>query len=318
MLYRKIGKTNVECSCVALGTWELAGNVWGSVEEQQAVNTIHAALDCGITLVDTAASYGAGRSETIVGKALQGRREQAVLSTKGGAHYNPAINDMDHDLSAAAIRRDVDESLSRLKTDYIDVFFFHYPDPKTPISESIGTMEELRKEGKIRAIGLSNYTKEEMAEAMKYGTVDCAQFRYSMLTRENDELVRFCQEKQIGVFSYASLAGGMLSGVYKTAPTFAEGDRRTFFYPFLKEPAFSSYRKVVDVVEETAAKYGISTADASVQWVIAQKGMTAALVGTKNEMRARKNAHALDTLLPNECFAKFDEAYHAVFGGTEA
>ena len=314
MLYRKIGKTEIECSCVALGTWELAGNVWGAVDEQEAVKIIHAALDSGITLVDTAASYGAGRSENIVGEALKGRRDKVVLSTKGGAHFNPAINNMDHDLSAAAIRHDVDESLSRLKTDYIDLFFFHYPDPNTPIAESIGTMEELRKEGKIRMIGLSNYSQEELAEAMQYGTIDCAQFRYSMLTRENENLDKFCDETKVGVLSYASLAGGMLSGAYKTEPTFAEGDRRTFFYPFLKEPEFSRCRKLVDVVEAAAAQHGISTADAAIQWVIAQSGMTSALVGTKNEARARRNAQAFDTLLPAECFAKFDETYHQIFG----
>ena len=142
-----------------------------AVDEQEAVKIIHAALDSGITLVDTAASYGAGRSENIVGEALKGRRDKVVLSTKGGAHFNPAINNMDHDLSAAAIRHDVDESLSRLKTDYIDLFFFHYPDPNTPIAESIGTMEELRKEGKIRMIGLSNYWADVFTGCILAGAV---------------------------------------------------------------------------------------------------------------------------------------------------
>lgn len=314
MLYREIGKSGISCSCVALGTWELAGNVWGAVEEASAVETIHAAIDSGITLVDTAASYGAGRSELIVGQALKGIRDKVVLSTKGGAHFNPAKNAMDHDLTPKAVRHDVEESLSRLGTDYIDLFFFHYPDPDTPIADSIGEMELLRKEGKIRMIGLSNYTQAEMAEAMRYGTIDCAQFRFSMLTRENEALVKFCGENGIGVLSYASLAGGMLSGAYQTEPTFAEGDRRTFFYPFLKEPAFSRCRRLVDVVEETAQAHGIATADAAIQWVLAQKGMTAALVGTKNAGRAKRNAHALDTLLPDEAFAKFDEAYHRIFG----
>lgn len=314
MLYREIGTTGISCSCVALGTWELAGNVWGAVEEADAVETIRAAVDSGITLVDTAASYGAGRSERIVGQALAGIRDKVVLSTKGGAHFNPAKNDMDHDLRPEAVRHDVEESLQRLQTDYIDLFFFHYPDPSTPIADSIGEMERLRKEGKIRMIGLSNFSQEQMAEAMRYGTIDCAQFRFSMLTRENEELVRFCRDHQIGVLSYASLAGGMLTGVYKTEPVFPAGDRRTFFYPFLKEPEFSRCRQLVDVVEETARAHGISTADAAIQWVLAQQGMTSALVGTKNTERAKKNAHALDTLLSATELAKFDETYHRIFG----
>jgi len=313
MQYREIGKTGITCSCVALGTWELAGNVWGAVEERGAVETIRAAIDNGITLVDTAASYGAGRSELLVGEALKGIRDKVVLSTKGGAHFNPAKNAMDHDLTPAAVRHDVEESLSRLKTDYIDLFFFHYPDPGTPIADSIGEMERLRTEGKIRMIGLSNYTQAEMAEAMGYGTIDCAQFRYSMLTRENEELVKFCGENGVGVLSYASLAGGMLSGIYRTEPAFPEGDRRTFFYPFLKEPEFSRCRKLVDVVEEAAKAHGIGTADAAIQWVLAQEGMTAALVGTKNAERAKKNAHALDVMLPEEAFRRFDETYHNIF-----
>lgn len=314
MIYKEIGKSDMKCSCVSLGTWELAGNVWGSIDENSAVNIIHAAIDNGITLIDTAASYGGGRSEIIVGKALAGRREKVVLSTKGGAHFNPAVGAMDHDLTPAAIRRDVEDSLSRLKTDCIDLYFFHYPDPNTPIADSIGEMEKLRKEGKIKLIGLSNYTQEETTEAMKYGTIDCAQFRFSMLTRENKPLVEFCAKNGIGVLSYASLAGGMLSGAYKTEPKFDENDRRTFFYPFLKEPEFSRCRKLVDIVEKTANEEGVSTANAAIQWVIAQKGMTSALVGTKNTERAKKNAEAFDVMLSHKDFAYFDKAYQEIFG----
>ena len=314
MLYRKIGKTQIECSCVALGTWELAGNVWGDISREEAVGIIQAAVDSGITLIDTAASYGGGRSEEIVGEALKGIRDKVVLATKGGAHFNPAINGMERDLTPEAIRRDVEASLSRLKTDCIDLFFFHYPDPGHPIADSIQEMEKLRREGKIRMIGLSNYSVEEVEEAMKYGTIDCVQCRYSMLTRENEELVHFCAENGIGVLSYASLAGGMLSGVYKTEPQFAEGDRRTFFYPFLKEPEFSRCRKLVDVVEATAEENGITTADAAIQWVVAQPGMTSALVGTKNAARARRNARAFDKLLSREALARFDETYQSIFG----
>lgn len=318
MLFREIGKSGILCSCVALGTWELAGNVWGEIEEQDAVRTIQAAVDAGITLVDTAASYGAGRSEQIVGKALKGIRERVILSTKGGAHFNPAINGMEHNLSAAAVRRDVEDSLRRLDMDYIDLFFFHYPDPNHPAAEGMETLEALRKEGKIRMIGLSNYSQAQMEEAMRYGTVDCAQFRYSMLTRENEELLHFCRVHQIGILSYASLAGGMLSGRYKTEPTFEPGDRRTFFYPFLQEPDFSRCRKLVDVVEARAAAKGITAADASIQWVLSREGMTAALVGTKNESRARRNAKALDVMLDETDFRCFDETYAAIFGDRHA
>ena len=162
MLYREIGTSGVKASCVAFGTWELAGNVWGAVTEEEAIKTIHAALDGGITMIDTAASYGGGRSEEIVGKALAGIRDQVVLVTKGGAHFNPQKNDMERDLTPAAVRRDVEESLSRLGTDYIDLFFCHYPDPGHPVEETMGALEALRKEGKIRMIGLSNYSEEDV------------------------------------------------------------------------------------------------------------------------------------------------------------
>ena len=314
MIYREIGKTGIKCSGISLGTWELAGNVWGAVDDKQAIDTVLAAMDAGITLIDTAASYGGGRSEILVGKALAGRRDEVILSTKGGAHFNPAKGALDHDLTEAGIRRDVEESLTRLGTDYIDLYFFHYPDPETPVEESIQAAEKLRKEGKIRMIGLSNYDAEQLKEAMKYGTIDCAQFRYSMLTRENEETLAFCAENGIGVLSYASLAGGMLSGQYKEEPVFEAGDRRTFFYPFLQGEEFARCRKVVDVVEKAAEEKGISTADAAIQWVLAQKGMTSALVGTKNPKRAARNAKAFDTMLDNAAFASFDEAYHRIFG----
>ena len=315
MLYREIGTTGVKASCVAFGTWELAGNVWGAVSEADAVETIRAALDGGVSMIDTAASYGGGRSEELVGKALAGIRAQVVLVTKGGAHFNPQKNCMERDLTPAALRRDVEDSLRRLQTDYIDLFFCHYPDPDHPVEETMAGLEELRKEGKIRMIGLSNYSQEEMAEAVKYGTVDCAQFRYSMLTRENEELRGFCERNRIGILSYASLAGGMLSGIYKTEPQFEEGDRRTFFYPFLKEPEFSRCRKLVDVVEQTAEANGILAADAAIQWVIAQPGMTSALVGSKNPERAKRNGQAFERMLSAEELAHFDEVYREIFGG---
>ena len=174
---------------------------------------------------------------------------------------------------------EIEASLKRLRTEYIDLYLFHYPDPSTPLEESLSEMEKLRSEGKIRMIGLSNFDRAGLEEAMKYATIVCMQLKFSLLTRENEELIHFCGKNDVGVVSHGSIAGGMLSGAYKEAPVFEPGDRRTFFYPFLKEPLFSTCRKLVDVIDEIASEYSVNTADVAIQWVLAQTGVTSALVG---------------------------------------
>ena len=298
MIYRVLGNSGLRVSAVALGSWEMAGNVWGNVDEARAIDTIHIAVDHGITLLDTAASYGGGRAEEVVGKGVKGIRDKVILCTKCGLRVFPN-HDVAYDLSPKNIRAEIEHSLRRLNTDYVDLYQFHYPDPQTPIAESLEVMLKLKREGKIRAIGLSNFNLRQMAEAISFGCIDSAQLKFNLLSQDNRPLIDYCLAHDVGILTYGSIAGGMLSGAYREPPIFGENDRRKDFYPFFEEPLFSKARKVVDILEEVAAEAGRTTADVAINWVINQPGVTAALVGAKDPAHARKNAGAGDfTLSP--------------------
>ncbi len=313
MEYRELGHSGIRASSIAQGSWEMAGNVWGDVDDQVSIATIHKALECGINLLDTAASYGGGRSEEVVGKALRGIREKAVLCTKCGLKVLPD-HSVEYNLKPDSIRFEVERSLKRLDTDYIDLYQFHYPDPSTPVSESLRTMDALKNEGIIRAVGVSNFNLEQLKEALDCYPIDSVQLKFNMLTRDNLEMIRFCREKGVSVITYGSIAGGMLSGVYKEPPVFGPNDRRKDFYPFFEEPLFSKARRLVDLLEEIAGETGRTVVDVAINWVIYQPGVTFALVGANTPQQAGANAQSGSFRLTGEQLQRIDQRYQELFG----
>ena len=316
MIYRELGKSGLRVSAVGLGSWEMAGNVWGNVEDAHSIRTIHRAVESGVNLLDTAASYGGGRSEEVVGQALKGIRDKVILCTKCGLKVLPN-NDVEYNLTAKNIRFEVERSLKRLNTDYIDLYQFHYPDPRTPIQDSLEVMDQLKKEGKIRAVGLSNFNLEQLREALALGSVDSVQLKYNLLTRDNAPLIDLCQSQGVGVLTYGSLAGGMLSGTYRQPPAFGENDRRKDFYPFFEEPLFSKARQLVDVLDEIAAELGRKTVDIAINWVIHQRGVTTALVGAKTPEHAAGNARTGEFHLTDTQLVRIQNAYQRIFAQEE-
>lgn len=312
MIYRELGKSGLKVSAIGLGSWEMAGNVWGNVEDASSIRTIHRAVDCGINLLDTAASYGGGRSEEVVGQALKGIRDKVILCTKCGLKVLPS-NDVEYNLTAENIRFEVERSLKRLHTDYIDLYQFHYPDPRTPIQDSLEVMRQLKKEGKIRAIGLSNFNLEQLREALAVGCIDSVQLKYNLLTHDNAPLIDLCESQGVGVLTYGSIAGGMLSGTYKQPPVFGENDRRKDFYPFFEEPLFSQARQLVDVLDEIAAEQGCKTVNIAINWVIHQKGVTTALVGAKTPDHVSGNAKCSEFHLTEAQLERIEKAYQRIF-----
>lgn len=313
MIYRKLGKSGLEVSAIGLGSWEMAGNVWGNADEANSIRTIHEAVECGINLLDTAASYGGGRAETVVGKALKGIREKVILCTKCGLKVLPS-NDVEYNLTPENIRFEVERSLRRLDTDYIDLYQFHYPDPVTPIEKSLETACKMKEEGKIRAIGVSNFSLEQLKAALPLGYIDSVQLKYNMLTRDNEPLIEYCRSLGVGVLTYGSIAGGMLSGAYKEPPTFGENDRRKDFYPFFEEPLFGRARKLVDVLDEIAAEIGRKTVDVAINWVVNRPGVTVALVGAKTPAHVVQNAAVGEFSLSVQQLERIDAAYAHIFG----
>ncbi|MAU22019.1 MAG: aldo/keto reductase [Martelella sp.] len=298
---RPIGHSGIEASVVGLGTWAIGGWMWGGTDEARSIEAIHAALDEGITLIDTAPAYGQGLAEEIVGKALAGRRDKVVLATKCGLvwHMQKGNHFFDYDgkpvhryLGKDSIVYEIEQSLKRLKTDYIDHYITHWQDPTTPVDETMEALEQLKRQGKIRSIGASNTSAEDIVAYLAAGELDAIQEEYSMVKRDIETtLLPVCVENGVSVLSYSSLALGLLSGKMGPERTFSGDDQRK------DNPRFSleNRRKVAALMGEIApiaSVHDASLAQVVIAWTLAQPGITFSLCGARNAQQARENAAA--------------------------
>jgi aryl-alcohol dehydrogenase-like predicted oxidoreductase len=289
MEYRPLGTSGLEVSAVSLGTWAIGGLGWTGVEDPASIAAIRAALDAGMTFIDTAHIYGMGHSEEIVGQAIEGRRHEVVLCTKVIIHWNEA-GETWVDCSYDAIMRAVHEALKRLRTDYIDVYLVHNFDPNTPIPETMRAMEKLLQEGVIRATGVSRYTLEQLAEAQRCIPLHAVQYPLNILRRaEISPLLPFCREHNIGVMAYAPLSKGLLTGKFNASTTFPEEDNRAR-NPAFQGETFQACLAAVEQLKPIAAKYGKTLAQLAINWNLCQPGVTSATVGAKRPDQVRDNA----------------------------
>jgi aryl-alcohol dehydrogenase-like predicted oxidoreductase len=290
MRYVRLGKTEMQVSVLALGTWAFGGE-WGSFDESEAKAAIHAALDRGITLFDTAQGYGFGESERLLAAALweHVKRDEVIVATKGGLRKEG--DDLLRDLSAGWLRQGVESSLRNLSTDYIDLYQLHWPDPNTPAEETAGVLEQMVGEGKIRHVGVSNFSPEQMDGLAQSGRVETDQPPYHMLRREIErDVLPYCAEHDIGVLAYGPLAHGMLSGRMTTETTFPPDDWRSKSSDFTGE-RFQRNLAVAVGLQEFAQSRGITLAQLAVAWVISHPAVHVAIVGARR-------ASQLDTTLP--------------------
>jgi aryl-alcohol dehydrogenase-like predicted oxidoreductase len=313
MDFRKLGKSELNVSVVGLGTWPIGGSFWGASDDAEAVAAIRKAIDSGINLIDTAPVYGNGKSERLVAKAIKDRRQQVIIATKCGLHFKGSTSI--YDLKPASIRQELEASLKRLDTDVIDLYQCHWPDPATPIEETIGEMAKMKAEGKIRAIGVSNFDAALTEKAQKVAPIASNQVPYSMLNREIEkELVPFCKEQDIGILAYGPLGGGILSGKYKEIPKFRRNDARTFFYNYYEEPLWSRVQALIKELEKIAERHNKPTTQVAINWLCQQPAVTSALVGAKNPRQAEANAAAGDWQLSAEELASIDKTINQALG----
>ncbi len=301
ILTRTIGGSAISASAVGLGTWAIGGWMWGGTDERQSIATIQASIDAGISLIDTAPAYGMGLAETIVGKAIAGRRDKVVLVTKCGLvwHVNEGAYFFHQDgkpvhryLGAASIRHEVEESLKRLGTDYIDHYVTHWQDATTPIAETVGALVRLKEEGKIRSIGASNVSPDDLEAYIATGALDAIQEEYSMVKRGIETtLLPLCLENAVSVLSYSSLALGLLSGKVGPERVFAEDDQR-HGNPRFSQANRQKIARLMGVLEPVAATHEASVAQVVIAWTIAQPGITFSLCGARDPAQAVENAAA--------------------------
>ncbi len=301
MELREIGNSGIRASAIGLGTWAIGGWMWGGTDERASIGAIRESIDAGVTLIDTAPAYGMGRSEEIVGKAIAGRRDEVVLATKCGLvwHTTKGNHFFDQDgkpvhryLGPESIAHELDQSLRRLRTDHIDLYITHWQDPTTPIAETMGALEDLKRAGKIRAIGASNLTTADLKAYLAVGGLDAVQEQYSMVHRDIEaEIAPLCARNGVSILSYSSLALGLLTGKIGPERTFDGDDLR------INDPRFSAEnrRKAAEFATEVtpiAKAHGASVAEIVIAWTIRQPGITFALCGARNPNQAKENARA--------------------------
>jgi aryl-alcohol dehydrogenase-like predicted oxidoreductase len=326
MKKRALGQSGIQASAVAYGAWAIGGWMWGGQDEEEAIRSIHAAIDAGIDLIDTAPIYGFGASEELLGRALKGKRDRIVLATKCGMVWDTDKGDFffhsDEDkwrksggkykvmkyLGPQSIRREVEKSLQRLQTDTIDLYQTHWQESTTPIAETMGCLMELKQEGKIRAIGVSNATPEQMDEYRKVGPIDSDQEKYSMLDRDMESAnLPYVRQNDMAFLAYSPIAQGLLTGKMDENYSFDDSDLRKDNKRFSVENR-KKVQAMLAAFQPVADKHDISLTQLVVAWTIAQPGCSHALVGARNEKQAAENAAAGSVELSQEDLGAINEA----------
>jgi aryl-alcohol dehydrogenase-like predicted oxidoreductase len=314
---RQLGQSDVRVSPVIFGAWAIGGWMWGGNDDADAIEAIRASIDAGVTTIDTAAIYGMGHSEELVAKAVAGRRDKVVIATKCGMRWDGPETEgsdpwpqKDNSGKDVVIRRNArpssilyecEQSLKRLKTDVIDLYQIHWPDLSTPVEDSMSAMVKLKEEGKIRAIGVSNYDEQWLARAVKVAPVASNQPPYSIIQRKIEErILPFSRKNDIATIVYSPMERGLLTGAVTMDRQFAPGDHRAthkFFRPENRKKVLDSLEKIKPI----AQTHNASLAQLVINWTIHEPGITAALVGARNAEQAKHNAGAMNfTLSPDE------------------
>ena len=297
----RIGKSDVVATKVGLGTNKVGGhNLFKNLDDQDGYAVVRAALDSGITLLDTAYMYGLGRSEEIIGEVIKDYdRSKVIIATK--ASQDPA-RDHDNNNTPAFLKQSVEDALKRLQTDYIDIFYIHFPDEGTPKDEAIAALADLKKEGKIKAIGVSNFTLDQIKEANKNGDVDIVEDNYSLVHRAAEkELLPYLRENEISFVPYFPLASGLLTGKYSAL----DADK---FKQFNSE----QFRKIINNIsriKEIAAKYDATAAQIVLAWYIANPDMSVVIPGARKLEQVASNAQAMNLTLTKDEYAEIDTAF---------
>ena len=283
MEYAKMNGLNRDVSRIGLGTWSIGGFMWGGTDEHEALETIRTALDQGISLIDTAPVYGLGRAEKLVGRALAkyGKREEVIIATKVGLEWRG--DQVYRNSTRSRILTEIDDSLRRLQTDYIDIYQVHWPDCFVPIEDTAAAMQRLYKQGKIRAIGVSNYSLEQMNLFQQAAPLHTAQPPYNLFERDVErDLLPYCHTHGVSTLDLRSLCRGLLSGKMKPGSEFRGDDARKSD-PKFQPPRYAQYLKAVERLDRFAQEnYGKRVLELAIRWTLDQPFGTVALWGARH------------------------------------
>jgi len=330
MQHRELGQSGLRVPAVVFGAWAIGGWNWGGSDDDAAVRAIGKAIDLGMNAIDTAPVYGFGRSERVVGRAIAGRRADVVLMTKVGLRWDDDRGEfyfqatgehgeelrVHRNLRPASVRHEVEQSLARLGTDYLDLVQIHWPDPQTPLEETLGALLELRSAGVVRAIGVSNFPVPMLETAIDaLGDVPLAstQPKYSLVARDIEkDVLPFCRKHGIGVIVYSPIEQGLLTGKVTAARTFAADDGRAKRWTFDAENRARVNEVLERVVRPIAERRGGTIAQVVIAWTVAQPGVTSAIVGARTEAQVAENAIAGEMRLADEELAEVRAAFEGL------
>jgi aryl-alcohol dehydrogenase-like predicted oxidoreductase len=292
MFTQQLGRSDLRITSIGFGSWAIGGSgwqfAWGAQDDADSIRTIRAALDAGMNWIDTAAVYGLGHSEEVVARALEGMRTRPYVFTKCSMTWNDR-REIVHNLKADSIRRECEASLRRLRTDTIDLYQIHWPDPDGDIEEGWATMAALQKEGKVRYIGVSNFSIEQIRRAQAIAPITSLQPRYSLLHREVEEdILPFVAQENIGVIVYSPMASGLLTGAMmreRIAALPADDWRKQ--HSDFNEPQLSNNLTLVRLLRHIGKRHGLSPGEVAIAWVLRNPAVTGAIVGGRRPEQVR-------------------------------
>lgn len=300
MKVRKLGNSDINVSALGLGLMGMSPGIYGKTDDNQSIRTIHRAMELGITLLDTADVYGNGHNEELLGKALQGHREKAIIATKFaiGPNFQDINGHPDY------VKKAIDESLRRLQIDYIDLYYQHRVDPNVPIEETVGAMSELVQAGKVRYLGLSEASAETIRRAHKVHPISALQTEYSLWSREiEDEILPTVRELGITHVAYSPLSRGFISGEIRKYEDFAIDDVRRYF-PRFQGDNFQKNLDLVDEIRKIAEEKNCTPSQLALAWTMANDALP--IPGTKREKYVEENAAAVDIEFTTEELARIN------------
>jgi len=323
MQYRTMGASDLTISAIGFGCWEMGGNQYGDVDDQEETRAVHRAIDLGVTLFDTAAIYGHGHSEEVLGQALGPQRNEIILVTKGGLSWDVVGGPQRRDSSRAAILQGMDDSLRRLGTEYVDLYLIHWPDVQTPIDETMGTLDDLVRAGKARYVGVSNYSAAQLREAKRTANICANQVGYNLFDRRWErEMFPTARELGIGVMAYGPMAHGLLTGTFTTETTFVEWDWRSrggaFGQHLFSPENFPKNVAVADRLKKVAARLDTTLPQLAIAWVLQQPVVSVALAGIRAPEEIEHNIGALDLQFSSADLGVIDEIMAGAAGQTDA
>ncbi len=301
MEYRILGKSGLSVSVIGYGASGIGGErFWSTEGEENSIRSIEKAIDLGINFYDTAPLYGFGYSEELLGKVLHEKRKDVIIATKCGLRWKKEeIKSIERISTRESILEEIELSLQRLRTDHIDLYQVHWPDENTPIEETMETLLNIQKSGKIRFIGVSNYSIDQMQECLKYGQIVSLQPMYSMLERDIEkERLPFCIENNIGIICYSPLASGVLTGKYDENTRFEDWRGHNIIGNFTGDVYVAHIKKVKEL-KKIARKHDKTLAQLAINWLLHQKGVTTAIVGVKNPNQVEQNIGAVGWKIPD-------------------